>query len=866
MTDRPILRLPNPENYTRRTGVPRARGRAEGPGHDRQGQRFQSTFDRLSEAFQDLLPDTALRVDPAGIAPERALVFVCAGPVQNFLRAARAADLDVFAEIALPPTEEFPDGFIPPGDATSLDRTLYATMPTIPALRQMLTLWNAHQNQEAPPRGAAPWWRMFDCLLELRSWGPQDRFTETARTIIESRLFDEAEETNIEIEFWPTPDEDSRARWRRETETAVGRSGGRIIDRSSISERDFVYDAMLVAFPTDLVRDLIRGESDDLAGLLSYDGIQFVLPQTLAMASPVSEGGGEPDTPLELGFDENAPVRAAVFDGVPLANHRLLDGGLYIEDIHDLSSRSLVQHRHHATAMCSLILRGHLPTDGGATTDARVVSVPILIDTESAAESPSERLLVDLIHVALTRLFHGEEPLAPNVFVVNLAIGVRDMRFAGRMSALARLLDWWSATTGVLFVISSGNINDGLEMSGVNSIELEDAERDEQHRLIRDALRAATYNRTLLSPSEAINGLAVGALSDDAGSAVPPERAGIIGLHPEGRASPQMTSALGPGLHRSIKPDILTSGGLQEARPAPAGDHTILRPIHAAARSGLQAAAPGPSLRAVQKIKGTSPAAALTTRAILQSAAAITGEDGPFEGIELSRREYALMTRALAVHSARWEAAARDEFSEALLRLGSNQHARAKEEVIRRYGHGPISPDLMCESPENGATLIGFGTIRKDHARLFKVPLPPSLSGERVPRSMRITLAWFSPVDPRRAPYRLAGLEAVSAENNEGEEDKRWVLDLSSDGPDANMVKRGTVWSRRLVHRREAVPSYDENAELPVYVQCRDTSGGGFSPDEDIEFAIAVTLEIEAEVEFDIHQEIRDRVRVRLEQ
>jgi hypothetical protein len=130
---------------------------------------------------------------------------------------------------------------------------------------------------------------------------------------------------------------------------------------------------------------------------------------------------------------------------------------------------------------------------------------------------------------------------------------------------------------------------------------------------------------------------------------------------------------------------------------------------------------------------------------------------------------------------------------------------------------------------------------------------------------MRVTLAWFSPVSPARAQYRLAGLEAVVADDLEEPEDKGWALDLKSDGPDANMVKRGSVWSRRLIHRVQTVPDFDEGADIPICVQCRDTAAGGLSPDDDIAFAIAVTLEIEAEVQYDILDEIEQQVRLRLQ-
>ena len=88
------------------------------------------------------------------------------------------------------------------------------------------------------------------------------------------------------------------------------------------------------------------------------------------------------------------------------------------------------------------------------------------------------------------------------------------------------------------------------------------------------------------------------------------------------------------------------------------------------------------------------------------------------------------------------------------------------------------------------------------------------------------------------------------------------MLDLKSEGPDANMIRRGSVWSRRLVHNRQTVPGFEADAEIPICVQCRDTAGGGLSPDDDIRFAIAVTLEVETEVEYDILDEVEQRIRL----
>lgn len=195
------------------------------------------------------------------------------------------------------------------------------------------------------------------------------------------------------------------------------------------------------------------------------------------------------------------------------------------------------------------------------------------------------------------------------------------------------------------------------------------------------------------------------------------------------------------------------------------------------------------------------------------------------------------------------------------------KHLQAKEEVARYFGYGVLNELLMQESPDAGATLIGLGTVRKDGALIFDLPLPPSISGERLGRSMWVTLAWFSPVDPARAKYRLAALEAVASNHDNGEDDEKdkgWGLDLKSGHLDEKMIKRGTVWSKRLIKNRVSAPDFEEGYSLPIRVQCRDASGGGLDPNEDIRFAIVVTLEIETEANLDIYQEIREELVVQV--
>jgi hypothetical protein len=867
MVDRPILRFPNPTPSSRRTGTPRTPPRPRGPGRVVQSRRFQGTFDRLAAALNTDEPAVVLRSDPSGIAPDRALVFITAGNVQNFARAANEIGLEVFAEDELEDLEDFPEGFEPAGTSETLSRTLYATIPTLDVFQRILSLWRAYQNGEPAPTGAAPWWSVFDLLLELRPWGPEDRLTESARAVIEDRLpLDENDEVYIELEIWPTASFDRRTGWRIEAAQSINRHGGRIIDQSSISENGFIYEAILAGLPARAVR-IMLDDPARIGGIATLQGVQFILPQTIGQAAPSDLEGEINEYQAQGIFSPDAPIRAALFDGTPIAAHEVLDGGVVIEDIHDLVRLSAVNQRYHATAMASLILRGDLEADGKPLQDTRLLSVPLLIDNNGSAWTPENRLFVDLVHSTLTQLITGRAPLARDIFVVNFSIGISDMRFAGRISALARLMDWWAAKEGVLFVISAGNIGDDLPLQGVNTTTFENADEDERRQIVRTSMRSLTYDRTLLAPAEALNGITVGAISKDLNGLRPFNQAGIMTLEGNDDTMPQLTSALGLGLHRTIKPDLLGIGGRLEVRAMPNGTNTKLRPLTTSQRTGLVAAAPRGGTRATQKSRGTSAAAALTTRAILQAAESLTGEDGPYEGQELPRQALSLLSRALAVNAARWpEDALALFYEEEIARLGSRQHARAKEEVCRYFGYGVINPELMQRSPNNGITMVGTGSIRKDQAQIFRMPLPTSMANERIPRSMRTTIAWFSPVNSARAQYRLAGLEAVVADGIDTDEDTGWGLDLKSEprGPDANMIKRGSIWSRRMVHRIQTVPDFDEGTDIPICVQCRDTSSGGLSPDDDITFALAVTLEIEAEVQYDIHEEVEQQIRLRL--
>ena len=168
-----------------------------------------------------------------------------------------------------------------------------------------------------------------------------------------------------------------------------------------------------------------------------------------------------------------------------------------------------------------------------------------------------------------------------------------------------------------------------------------------------------------------------------------------MAIQDDGEPSPAISTAHGPGPFGAIEPNLLAYGGRHDVRPIAAGDNLRLRVMRETGRSGVFVAAARAGPGDLERARGMSCEAALATRAVLNAAAELTGEDGPFAGQELSRRDLASLTRALAVNASRWPEVADARYREERRRLGRDRHFQAKEEVARQFGHGVLDADLM---------------------------------------------------------------------------------------------------------------------------------------------------------------------------
>ena len=243
MTEFPLLPIlePLPDQ--------RPRGPRRGPGprlptRARQGERLQPVFQRLRDVFEANRDPVTLLEDPAGIAPERALVLEVAGTIDDLHNATRRipgleflgdeetefeADAD-FAELDTRTGQEGQDRLGKP-----VGGRLYFAMPDTQALRELLSLWDRYQDGDEPETGFGPWFEVFRCLHRLRAWGPVDRIPDEMVTYLDSKLAAHPDTVvRVEVERWCYQSEERRRQSVARFEEAVRNAGGEILHQASI--------------------------------------------------------------------------------------------------------------------------------------------------------------------------------------------------------------------------------------------------------------------------------------------------------------------------------------------------------------------------------------------------------------------------------------------------------------------------------------------------------------------------------------------------------------------------------------------------------------------------------------------------------
>ncbi len=847
----PLLSFPDPEITQRQPRGGGGPSHIRLPGARRQGERLGSEFRRLAEAIK--ARNIELRDNPVGVLPDQVLVLETVGSVDDFVEAVSKVDgLEWLTEADLSdlePDDDFRDDRDGRDDRV-LPGRLFLVMTDAGALTTLRLRFDEFRgNPDARfPGGLAPLRHVFEQLRAVRFWGPEDRLAEFG--LFEDWRFrlDNSDQTALlpfgaELWFRRTPlhRQQAEARFR----DLVSSLGGEISQSSVIAE--ISYHAALGRIPANRVSELVGQNNSQL---VMCEDVMFLRPVG-QFSVPATDELADPDDVFLPDGDRTEmgePV-VALFDGLPLAGHQLLDGRLVLDDPDGYEERYQANQRHHGTGMASLICHGELDA-GEMPISRRLYTRPILRPVAEwggqawREKIPEDELAVDLIHRGVRRLFDGEgdEPaVAPGVRIINLSVCDGRRPFVREMSPLARLLDWLAFKYGVLFVVSAGNHGHAIELN-VPRHGFDELDQEGRASAVFNAVAADTRNRSLLSPSETLNGLTVGAVHSD--SSEIPE--GYRLINPFDRNGfPSVVSAHGPGHRRSVKPDLMLPGGRQllAEKMGTTHENAVLEIRDLRSAPGQRVAWPGEqgSLDASRYTRGTSNATALASRAasrLYDVLCDLRSQSASFPGESYD----AVLLKALLVHGAHCELPL-DHYASLL--NGDNRKRQNKEVATRLIGYGASDTERAMFCTDHRVTVVGCGEIGAEEAHTFRLPSPPGLSGIADPRRMITTLAWLSPINCSHRNYRRAQLEFRAGRS------------LAEDpiGATYPQVRRGTV--QHEVREGRGSPVVNDGDEIEIRVECRADAG---DLDETVGYALVVTLEVEESVDLLLYEEIRDRL------
>jgi hypothetical protein len=815
------------------------------PGHARQAERLAPRFQSLQTAFEARRLE--LQANAHNSDPDLVVVFETVGAVNDFISSAeRIPGLEWLAGMIEAQVEPDEDFYSTQDADKALSGKLFLMGSNRQALEQVVRLWELYRADKTNDlgKGLNAWKGLFLHLKEVRFWGPQDRLDAELRQAWRFRLETGAASLKFEIEAWCFSSVAKNIASSAEVRALVGELGGQVLDEHQIL--DIAYHGFLVEVPAQGVLLLLDGASPPL---LRSERVMFLRPQGQAAVRAGDASMRLPDAAVPQQRTSGAPI-VAMLDGLPLANHARLQGRLIVDDPNQWADAYPAGERVHGTAMASLIAWGEL--DGAeAALAAPIYARPILRPDPNSNPreecTPDDRLLVDLVHEAVRRMFDGAPgvpPAAPTVRVINLSVGDRYRPFAGELSPWARLLDWLSHKYKVLFIVSSGNCADDLVLNVAHE-SLQGLTREAQASASMRALAKQDMHRRLLAPAESVNALTVGASYSDASAFTPAH--GRFVLFAEGGISPY--SCIGPGFRRAIKPEVLLPGGrvLYRERPVSPPAETHLNGVwNTPQPPGQRVAAPPDDSGDTIYTRGTSNAAALATRWAAQAfdvlASLRAGNPERFPD-----RYDAVMIKALLAHGA----TVGNIEEQVLASRPDVDHWYEQRRLVSRYaGYGVADVERALTCTEQRATMLGVGELRNEKAWEFRVPIPEALNATLVKRRLIVTLSWFTPTNPRHSKYRAARLwvdvdtEAMRLERSEGE---------------SRQLQLGTL-QHEVFEGEGAVPVVPGQS-LVVRVNCLADAGRLDSP---VEFALCVSLEVAEGVALPIYDQVRARITPRI--
>lgn len=852
---RPLLALGAPEIGQRFKQKPSIPPSVRGPGAFRQGERLTPKFRELVDAFNgrraQLLLESSEEVDP-----ELVLVFDLAGTIADFRNAVNQIEgLEFLTELLDEETDADDDFHLMRKTEGRVDgkvgRSLQLVMSNAKAATQLVKLFDAWvaNPKMTFQRGLTKFRTAFEQLRAIRRWGPEDR-------ILETGLLENWKEhlelvgqyyspVQVEVELWYRRNARDRQQAESHLTSVILQSGGTVKSRSEIAGIN--YHALLVELPIQQVSAVLERGADAIS-ILTADEVMFVGPCTpMNVTAPGEHEFLASAAPVHSEKVQGLP-RIALLDGLPFGNHDSLADRLVIDDPDGLGEDYAAGSRFHGTAMASLIIHGDLSAPFKPL-DRRLYVRPIMRPHEfvpGVEHVLDNELFPDLLHRAIVRIVGGsggQEPEAPSVRIINLSIGVESRAFVRKMSPLGRLLDWLALEKNLLFIVSAGNHSRPITIPAAEALSSDTA----RIAALKKA-RSTSRQRGILPPGDALNAITVGAIhSDESGEVMLPD--GVWDL--VGAGMPAHYSAVGPGVGRSIKPDIYHAGGrVLYSRPviSPGDNEVQLQPLNAPAYPpGTKVAAPGRSgtTNAMAFTHGTSNATALVTREasrifdVLEAGADFGDPSFP------AALYHPVLTKALLVHSSEW-----GERATRLQQLLGMDPQQSRRELSTLLGYGAINPSRLGNAATNRAVLIAGGSIEREQRHTYQIPLPQSLRSRPEWHRITVTLAYMAPTSGQLNRYRGTNLYFETP-------DKSITAGTRTEAEFRN-VRRGSCQHEIFEGTKSMIFGTDEN--LPIDIACMK-DGSTLKKGTSIRYGLVVSVETRVETSTVVHDEVRARLK-----
>lgn len=806
-------------------------------------EEVQSEF----EKFKGLIDATLMESEP-----ELVLVLELANKVDDLTRAVNVAGLEWLGEwdIDIEADEDFPAQ----GGKTMRNGRLFVSMANQQGMNELLALWSQWEKKQELAHGKTKWRDIFACLKKIRPWGIEETLVGTGMKDYFENLSDE-EIADFQIECFYRQNEAKRRDVEGRIRHWVSAASGELIS-GFIDMGEIAFHAVKARMPAKNVKSLL-GNSDNpkSPNLFIFPSVMYFRQTGQSITTTVEDGGGETQYPQTS--VEHPPV-AAILDGAPNLQHKALHNRVNFDDPFDLAQEYQLGERRHGTAMASLIIHGDQSSsdEEPKLIRSKIHHVAVMQPDanarnfgEKVEHFPVDCFYEDRIEQAVRRIMEhdGEvEAQAPTVKIINLSLGDPTRPFIHTPSPWARLLDWLAWKYRVLFCVSAGNYTNSYRFAMPYS-EYQSKTAEEKTQLLLKAIQGSLPNRRLLAPAESINALTVGALhQDESGDYYLGQRVDL--LPDDNLLSP--ISRLGHGFRRSIKPEIYFPGGrqlYQQPLQKQNEDFEISESLQAPGQQVAWDSEQEGEFSNTVFSRGASNATALATRAGIQIHDVLNQLNNQDQ--KIPDTAIAVLIKALLVHGS-----VQDRQAKRAVECLKNQHnSRQFKTVLVRYlGYGAVNVNRVLGCTEQRGTVLGFGEVDTEQIHEYRFPIPGAFSEQKTFRRMVITLAWFSPINPRHRYLREAKLEIKPA--------KKWdetPLKIKRTDGEHNQVKRGTV-QHEVLEGEDQLASFQEDEEIVLQIICKKDATDKL--EEKIPYGMAVTLEAAEASNIPVYTKIRERL------